>query len=120
MLLYVPFLCYEILTIYVTYRRSTQGNAGTHDWLEINAEHITRWMESGPVDVVVPAGQYDDITYWEYLSWYQSCTRATLLSGNVSPAPRPFPEDRTQLLHVVVSDVVLITIFISFSSVLLT
>ena len=64
-------------------------------------------------------GQYDDGTYWEYLSWYCSCTCATLLSGNVPPAPKPFPEDRARLLHVVVSDVVLITIFISFS-VLLT
>jgi hypothetical protein len=77
-------------------------------------------MESGPVDVVVPAGQYDDSTYWEYLAWYQSRTRPTLLSGSVPPAPRPFPEDRARLLHVVVSDVVLITIFISLSSVLLT
>ena len=71
------------------------------------------------MDIVVPARQYDDDTYWQYLLWYRSRTCATLLSGNIPPAPRPFPGDRARLLHVVVSDVILITIFISFSSVLL-
>ena len=74
--------CYEIITIYVTYRRSAQGNTGTQDWSEINAEHKNRWTESGAVDVVVPAGQYDNRTYREYLLWYRSRMCASLLSGS--------------------------------------
>ena len=69
-------------------------------------------MESAAVDVVVPARQYDDTMYWEYLSWFHSRSRATLLRGLVQPGPRPFPEDRACLLHIVVIVAVLITIFI--------
>ena len=83
------------------------------DWASVNTEHIQRWTESAAVDVIVLAEQYNDGTYWEYLSWYHQRMRATLLSGLVEPAARPFSENRAYLLHVVVCHAVLITIFIS-------
>jgi hypothetical protein len=88
-----------------------RGGGGTQDWASKNAEYIRRWTESAAVDVIITAGQYDEATYWDYLAWYRPRTRATLLSGPVQPGPRPFPEDRARLLHVVVSDALLILVF---------
>ncbi|XP_062211895.1 uncharacterized protein LOC133912928 [Phragmites australis] len=83
---------------------SSKGGGGTQDWASKNAEYIQRWTESAAVDVIITAGQYDEATYWDYLAWYRPRTRATLLSGPVQPDPRPFPEDRARLLHVVTEE----------------
>ena len=65
------------------YRRSAQGGGGMWDRASMNVEHLQRWTESAAMDVVILAGQYDDATYWKYLSWYHPRMCVTLLSGLV-------------------------------------
>ena len=49
-----------------------------------------------------PTGLYNQSAYVEYFSWYRPRTRATLLSGSLTPGQRPYPEDRTSHVHILV------------------
>ena len=49
-----------------------------------------------------PTGPYNPSAYPEYFSWYRPRTRATLLSGPLPLGQRPYLEDRTRRVHILV------------------
>ena len=87
---------------YVHFRRSNKGAAASQNWLTIHAQHITRWKEQAMATAHEPTGPYNQSDYVEYFSWYYPRTRATLLSGPLPPGERPYPEDRTRCVHMLV------------------
>jgi len=84
------------------FRRSNKGAAASQNWVTIHAQHITRWKEQAMATTHELTGPYNPIAYPEYFSWYRARTRATLLSGPLPQEQRPYTEDRTRRVHVLV------------------